>query len=223
MDQWKVRSGNGAYGIFRKILDAAIGIVSRCPDVFIAVWMLDAMDLSIYLVARMLSLSVPAALSVLEWKITPRLLQLLEANKSIAFCAAAARVNLSYMMIAGAIGLLVVSGMTFLMHEFSIVNHGFEDAFLWMVVGQSSPVLFGATALLMKVFGREVVYTLFSHLTWVFFALCMLILKVDGPVQIAQLLATAQLTLAGVCAALLTQNGVWPGLTAVFHKKIRIF
>ncbi len=44
----------------------------------------------------------------------------------------------------------------------------------------------------------------------------------DG-VLIAQTFAAAQLAQAAICALLLTQCGIWPGLTALFYKEIKLF
>ena len=44
----------------------------------------------------------------------------------------------------------------------------------------------------------------------------------DG-IDVAQTFAVSQLTLAAVSALLLTQCGIWPGLTALFHNQIKLY
>jgi hypothetical protein len=156
-------------------------------------------------------------------KLTPHLVQLARAEQQIPFRAAAARVNLSYMMVCGAVGLIVISLAPYLVQKAGEVDPVFSDVLLWLVVGQSAPVLFGATGLLMQAVERGAFYDVLIAITAGLFFAGLWLLNPADSILIAQTFAAAQLAQAAICALLLTQCGVWPGLTALFHKEIKLF
>jgi hypothetical protein len=92
-----------------------------------------------------------------------------------------------------------------------------------MLIGQISPILFGATRMLMQVMDRRIFYNLLTLVTTVLFLVGVALMPDRSAVFVAQALAAAQLAQSAVCALLLTQCGVWPGLTALLHKEIKLF
>ena len=126
-------------------------------------------------------------------------------------------------MICGAVSLLVLGCAPFIAGALGGLNHAFDEIVIWLVVGQAAPVLFGATALLMHAVDRGAFYVVLQGMTATMFIGGVIVLDNTNAVVVAQTLAAAQLTQAALCALLLTQCGVWPGLTALFHKEIKLF
>lgn len=196
---------------------------SRFPDLLVVPWLLNADTLYTYLAARLLSLCLPFALNTLDRKVTPQLKMLAQAEGQTPFQSAAARINLGYLMICGAMALIVIAGGTRIAPTIGVSHPAWSEVLIWLVIGQSAPAIFGATGLLMRIVDRGVFHDLLLGLTAMLFLIGLATLDIEDVVIIAQTFAAAQLTLAAICALLLTQCGVWPGLTAVFHKEIKIF
>jgi hypothetical protein len=201
----------------------AILFSAKYADVLIVPWVFEPSVLFAYLTARTVTLLIPIALAVLGWKAAPQLAVLALAHNQLPFQAAAARVNLGYLMVCGSMALFVLFGGPYVAANMGISDPVFQEVLLWLVIGQSAPVFFGATGLLMRTLNRGVISDLLTGITAVFFVLCIAILGASDSMVVAQALAAAQLAHAAICALLLTQSGVWPGLTALFHKQIRIF
>lgn len=202
---------------------AVIRFLSRYADMLIVPWIFEIQVLYTYALARLISLALPISLAFLEFKVGPHLKVLVRLKRKLPFQAAAARVNLGYMMICGAVALLTLSLGPKVATFAELGGEDFGQILIWLVVGQSAPVLFGATGLLMQVNDRGAFYEMLLSLTAALFVICVVVLGGNDPAAIAQTLAVAQLTHAGICALLLTQCGVWPGLTAIFHNEIKLF
>jgi hypothetical protein len=204
-------------------LGTGFRFVTRYCDLLVAPWLLDAAMLSLYLFARGASLCIPAALSMLGRKAAPQLRDMARATGQSRFQAAAARVNLGYMMICGAMALIVIGLTPLLLEMLQQADPEFSEILIWLVIGQSAPVFFGATGLLMHALDRAAFNDLLHGVTMLFFLLGIFTVTAQETVPIAQTFAAAQLAHGAICAVLLTQSGVWPGLTALFHKEIKLF
>lgn len=198
-------------------------LLTRYADLLIVPFLFEVTLLIAYLVARIASMCVPLALGGLAHKAGPQLSRLFQMPKQAPFQAAAARVNLGYLMVCGAVSLLVLGCAPFIAGALGGLNHAFDEIVIWLVVGQAAPVLFGATALLMQAVDRGAFYVVLQGMTATMFVAGVMVLDNTSAVVVAQTLAAAQLTQAALCALLLTQCGVWPGLTALFHKEIKLF
>lgn len=196
-------------------------VAMRASDVLIIAWILDGAVLYAYLVARVLSLIVPCSLLLLEAKVSPQLAALVP--NQYLFQAAAARVNLGYLIISGSLALLVLLLAPRVAGSVGIGGEGLKEILVWMLIGQISPILFGATRMLMQVMDRRIFYNLLTLVTTVLFLVGVALMPDRSAVFVAQALAAAQLAQSAVCALLLTQCGVWPGLTALLHKEIKLF
>lgn len=199
----------------------AFRILTRFPDLFVIPWVLEEGQVYVYLTARGISLCLPLGLHVLGKKARPQLKELSQSR--IAFQAAAGRVNLGYLMVCGAMALLVVGLQPYIGGMIGYHEAGFSAILAWLVIGQSSSVLFGATALLMQVMDRGSFYEGLSVVTSIMFLMAVVLTDTMNSTAIAQAIAAAQLAQAAICAVLLTQCGVWPGLTALLHKQIKLF
>jgi len=217
----------GSVTKFKRLHAGVSGALFRCAikyiDIPIAPWTLEKKALYAYLIARVASLLMPWALSVLEYKVAPQITSIAQGQLQLQFQAAAARVNLGYLMVCGAMALLVLYVGPYLAVLVGVADPMFGEILLWLVIGQSAPALFGATSLLMHALDRAFFYNLILGLTALFFLVCIATVGAPDGRVLAQTLAAGQLAQACVCALLLTKSGVWPGLTALFHKQIRIF
>lgn len=202
---------------------AVFRFVTRFTDVLIAPFLLEMMVLYSYLAARAGTLLIPLALHLLARKATPQLRSLAQMDTQLPFRTAAARVNLGYLMICGGVAVLVLAIAPLAAAATGGLSQDFDGILLWLVVGQAAPAFFGATGLLMNIVHRGAFYEVVHGLTSVMFLGAVVALDAANGEQIAQTFAAAQLTQAALCAVLLTQCGVWPGLTALFHKQIKIF
>lgn len=200
----------------------AARVVIRFPDLLLAPWFLDSAELKLYFWVRVASLAIPLALFGLSHSVTAKLEALSQTGNSLGFRAAAARVNLGYLMVCGSMALMILIGAPYSAALLGYSNAGFSDALIWVVLGQAAPILFGATGLLMHVENRGTINELLLGLTAALFVASIFALEAGTAVTVAQTLGVAQLTHSAICAILLTQSGVWPGLTALFQKEIKL-
>ena len=213
--------------IFGDIRSAEFGGVfrysARFCDLLVVPWLLDSTTLTIYLLARLVSLLIPFMLMLLDRRAQRQLTPLVHAEGKLPFRAAAARINLGYMMICGGMAIMIAGVVPYLYSMFLSSEQALRGILLWLVIGQAAPVFFGATGLLMRVVDRGTFDDLLRGVTAVFYLVCVISLGQTDAVSLAQTLAAAQLAQAAVCALLLTQCGIWPGLTALFNKEIKLF
>ena len=203
--------------------DGLCRFVAQYVDLLIVPWLLEPAVVWIYFSARVASLCIPMTLSLLGSRVARQLSELAQAQEQCGFQSAAARVNLSYLMVCGAMALFVMVGAPNLAAMWGAPKGAYSEILVWLVIGQSAPVLFGATSLLMHAVERGAFYNFLLVLTAVMFLAATVLSDVRDGVVVAQALVAAQMTLAGLSALLLTQCGVWPGVAALFHKKIRLF
>ncbi|MEH6644377.1 hypothetical protein [Sulfitobacter sp.] len=197
--------------------------VARYVDLLIVPWFLEPIVVWIYVSARVASLCIPLTLFLLGSRVARQLSKLAQAQEQSGFQSAAARVNLSYLMVCGAMALFVMVGAPNLAVILGTPKGLYSEILVWLVVGQSAPVLFGATGLLMHAVERGAFYDMLLGLTALLFLAATVLFDVRDGVMVAQALVAAQMTQAGLCALLLTQCGVWPGLTSLLHKEIKLF
>lgn len=210
-------------GMRRGEAGAVLRIATRFCDMPVVLFLLDPGPLVAYLFARAASLSIPFALVLLGRKAAPQLTSLAGAVQQTPFQAAAARVNLGYMMICSAMALLTFVVAPQVADRIGVDHPARNDILMWLIIGQSAPMFFGATALLMQAVDRGTFHELLLTVTTALYVLGALVLGHSDGLLLAQTFAAAQLTQAALCALLLTQSGVWPGLTALFHKQIKLF
>ena len=190
-------------------------------DVVMLGWLLSPIEAALYLVARRLAGLLALLFDALRSALAPRLAVAFTQPK--VFAALAARVNLGFLLIgAGAGGVLVLAGPFVL----PLFGAGFETAlpaFLWLVLGQAAPALFGATGMLMVMSNMEAER---ARLVWALMPAAALLLfwgAAGGVTRLALCAAAVQLVLAAASAALLTwRHGVLPGATALLHTRLRL-
>ncbi|KEJ91051.1 hypothetical protein [Sulfitobacter donghicola] len=200
-------------------LENAFRLVSRNIDIFAGIWLLDSAVFLLYVYARLAAAILPLSLGLVGRRVFPQLKKLTMQNDYLQFQSAAARVNLAFLMVSGGVAMLVLT----IAPELNFSQTGeFKEVLVWLLLAQSTPILFGATPILMRAVGRETFYEVLLGISAAFFLAATLILNTHEGVSIAQIYATSQLTVAAASALLLTQYGIWPGLTALFHKRIKL-
>jgi hypothetical protein len=204
----------------QRVLKPVFVFSTRYADVLVVPWILKSETLYVYFIARMASLCLPMMLAVLGYKVEPVLRSLVGKPEQTSFRAAAARVNLGYLMISGAMALFLIICAPYLA---KVIDPEAREILIWLVIGQSAPVLFGATGLLMKIVDRGTFYDVLGGITALMFLVGIVLLGARDGIDVAQTFAVSQLTLAAVSALLLTQCGIWPGLTALFHNQIKLY
>ncbi len=223
MNQLRKLSARASKRMQFAVVGGAGRIATRYVDFLLIPWFLEIPVLYAYMLARISSLVIPLALHVLGFRVAPQLSALVQTGNYARFQAAAARVNLGYLMVCGGIVLIVLTGVPYWAAIIGSFDPIFGNIIIWAVFGQSAPILFGATGLLMDVVDRGAISELLYGLVAVLFGASVLISGTESAVAIMQTFAAAQLTHAAICAILLAQCGVWPGLTALFHKEIKLF
>lgn len=205
------------------IVGSGFYFVTRFVDLLVVPWVLNGKTVYVYVIARLLALVVPLSLMALGGKVAVTLYDLAQINEGRSFQAAAARVNLGCLMICGAVSLLVLLIAPHFSGMLGDQYPEFIEILVWLVIGNLAPALFGATHLLMNALGRGEFYNLLSGVTSLLTLISLAVLPELNGLLIAQIVAAAQLSHSAICALLLTQSGVWPGLTALFHKEMKLF
>ena len=177
-----------------------------------------------YLIALSLVQFLPVTLHHLAGRAAPALQAAFRSDMRGSFAAASARLNLGSLLIGGAVSLLALTAAP-LLHD--ALGQAWQDGrvlFLWLLLGAAAPLLFGMVEPLMQAAGR----TRLVRLLNIFGSLLCVVAVLAHPdpdvVMIAQTWALRQLAVAAVSALILARDaGVWPGLTALLLRRIRLF
>lgn len=196
-------------------------------DIALAAVVLEANAVCVYGAARLTTLTIPVALNLIASRALPQLRALGAETGTPAFRAAAARFNLGIVLISGAIAVLLLWAGPPVLTALGVPLPGLaENLLTWLLLGQSAPVLFGATTVIMRASGRGSFVGLSRLIGAGLFGSSVLwaglVVGMIEPLFMAQALVASQLAQAALCAILLTQAGVWPGLTALLHPQIRL-
>lgn len=202
-----------------EVLLQAAPLVFKNADIFAVLYFFTPKVAFAYILARGLAAGVGLALDHLQEKAAAGL----DVTQADGFVAAAARINLGCMLVGGGAALGMLSITPFVGTFLGITGDEFQPIVLWLIMGYAAPVAFGATGLLLgAAFMRRdaVVLTL---LGCVVFAVAVSVQQVMTPVLLAQIFATAQLSVAGLGALLLVwRTGIWPGITALLFRQIKL-
>lgn len=192
-------------------------------DLIILNCILTPQNTFVYLIARGLAQVVPLCLQLVSGRIARALSLAFESDERESFVAIAARTNLGYLLIGGGASLIVLSAETYVSTFFDLDRVIFSDILFWLLVAQASPVFFGATAMLLDTTRSNMLtksLALFGVLT---FISSYVLLNIIEPKQFAQIFASSHILIAAISAGYLGfRFGVWPGLTAVFFRQIKL-
>ncbi len=145
------------------------------------------------------------------------------SRDSLRFVSLSARANLGFLLIGGAVALLLLVIMDPFLHLFGISAADGRRAMIWLIIAQSAPAIFGATNLFMSLTKLDGVR---AWLLWAAMPLALILTFAaarDGLAALAATYAALQIGAAAICAVVVALNcGIWPGLTAMFHSRIRL-
>ena len=219
--RWRrVTSGEGQ--TLRSLWGAqAGGQILAHLDVLVLGWMLSPVEAALYLVARRCAGLLALVFDGLRAALAPRLASSFPEPR--AFSALSARVNLGFLLIgAGGAGTLVLAG-PFLLPLFGSAFAPALPAFLWLVLGQTAPALFGATGMLMVMTDMERARARLAWALMPFGTLFLIWGAAGGITRLAMAAAGLQLALGAASAILLAlRHGVLPGATALLHTRLRL-
>ena len=192
-------------------------------DVVILGWVLSPLEAAGYLLARRLVGLLAMLFDGLRSALAPRLAQAFAVPG--AFPPLAARVNLAFLLLGGGAALLLLMAAPLALGLFGPagLDPATQAAFLWLLLGQAAPALFGATGMLMVMSDME---RLRARLVWGLLGLGLPALVLAGgwgAPGLALATATLQLGLAALSAlGLALRHGILPGLTALLHTRLRL-
>lgn len=198
-------------------------ICARHADLMILPFILPPKLMLPYLVAKGVSLLLPVFINVFQ-KLAASPLRLAIAGRQQAlFVASAARINLGLMLIAGGLAVAVLSAAPVLSNT-AVLDYGqFREILLWLLLAESAPAIFGATAMLMRTSGFGAVHIILNAIAAVVLIVVSVGFVTTDPVLIAKTYAGVHFSIAAISAVILIrQMGIWPGPTALMFRKIKL-
>ena len=145
------------------------------------------------------------------------------SKRETAIMASAARINLGFLFV-GSSAMIAVLGLGALTSTaLALQDPPFSSLLLWLVLGQGAPAIFGATHLFMTRSGLQTAQAGITLAMLVVTACLLSALKDGNPSTVAATLALCQLARGAICALVLgAYRGIWPGLTAVLQRQLKL-
>lgn len=177
-----------------------------------------------YLMARGFGACVTVALDQLIGRAYRSVANQIEGKANAAFpVAEAARVNLGVLLVGGAIALALLSVLPYLPKVLGPASHRVEDVVGWLLLATLGPAFFGAAPAFMRLAGLQREMTVLFFLSTLAFAAMVIAQPNLTMLALAQMTAATQLSVAAVASGLLAwRTGVWPGLTAILFRQIKL-
>lgn len=173
-----------------------------------------------YLVARLGAYPVTLVLNQIELRARRPLLQAILRNQPAEFARNAARINLGALFLGAATALLVLSCVTALPGLFG-ENRALV---LWLVAAAAARAFLGLAAFFADLTELRRAETIANFAAIALVPLSAFVVGVTDLVGLARLCALSEWISLGIMAGLLAQKrGIWPGITAVFARQIRLF
>jgi hypothetical protein len=140
------------------------------------------------------------------------------------FSALAARLNLGVLLIGGGFSLAILAIGPFCAILLGLHGPSMQGVLLWLVLGAASQVFFGATDMLLKTAGMAGLMALLCTASTAFFVVAVLASPSPDAVFLAQCFAAMHLIRYAIASVILVRKfSVWPGLTALFLRQIKLF
>ncbi|MEX3316357.1 hypothetical protein [Sulfitobacter sp. PS-8MA] len=192
-------------------------------DVLILFSLFSPRTVTGYLVLRAGGLAVTRAMHPVKVAAQARLRAAAVNGNTPSFVVNAARLNLGLLLIGGGICVGILALFSVLTPLFPPPFEAEKAVLSWLLLGAAAPALFGAGPLFLTITGQRREWALMS-LTGAFLMAGLAYgLRVQTPLALAQLYAALQLVTFGTAAAVIGQRrGVWPGLTALLFRRIRL-
>ncbi|TMM52489.1 hypothetical protein [Sulfitobacter sabulilitoris] len=207
----------------RLTLIAAGGAVFRGSDILVLGWILPGTEAAAYLIARALVSPVDLVNTAIRGAMGPGLAALYTGSSTARFVSAAARVNLGILLIGGAsvLGVLAIAPIVAKALPGTVP---FDPTVMaWLVLAAEMPAIFGATDLLL-IATRSAFLRHLLDWSCVPVMIGTVVLCDPGTApDVAMLYAGVR---AGHCAAaaayLALVHRIWPGLTALMHRRLKM-
>ena len=192
----------------------------QVADLLAVPFLLSGSEALTYLVARGIAHLPLSVIEGIERAAFPALAAALAKGNAGGFAALAARLNLGILLAGGAVALAVQSIAPLLPGPSALP---LPSVLGWLLLGAVAPALFGATGVLLRA-ADLAPFLLAIRLTGAFaFATACLLLHVTSAAALAQIFAAVHLSTGFVAAVVLVHRvGIWPGITAVLLKRIRL-
>ncbi|MGJ8616819.1 MAG: hypothetical protein ACSHWS_08235 [Sulfitobacter sp.] len=198
-------------------------LIWRYADLIVLALLLSPQNTLIYLIARGLAQVVPVTLNILTDRVDGPLRSAHCAGNLRHFAATAARINLGFLLIGGSVSLGALSMGAYVALIFNLDTAAFRYTLFWLVTAQSAPILFGATCVLFNITQCKS-GTILLPLLGVFLFLCSSVLmEVNDPLSLAQIFALTHLMIGAGSALLINLRfGIWPGITAILFRQLKL-
>jgi len=203
--------------------DSALQILSTYADLLLVPMLLSGTEALMYISARCLGAAVSIVLAYLGARAMPALTHATLWHDRVQFITVAARLNLGFLLVGGGAGLASLTTGPYLASAFDLNVTGFQSVLVWVLLGACTPALFGATETLLLAMRKQDTLRVVN-----FGGLCIVTctaLLVIGPdvLLLAKCFAAVQVIKSGICAfTLIRDAGVWPGLTALLLRQIKL-
>ncbi len=198
-------------------------LVLRQTDLVLAGFILAPPAALVYLIARAMGQVVTLTLDQLQLAALCPAQAAYRSMGARGLVAAAARINLGVLLVGGGIAVTVLTAAPFVTDLAGDRTGQVGPVLFWCVLGAAAPAIFGATPLLMRAAGAGRDVGLIAVAGCVVLCAIAATTGLTTPLEIARLAAGTELGAAAVSALILgVRVGVWPGLTALLFRQIRL-
>lgn len=198
-------------------------ILYRNIDIVVIGLVLSPVEAAIYLIVRAVALLLDLVFRALSGALAEPIALSYRTGNRLLFVAQAARANLGFLLIGGAGALLLFVATGPVLQVFGIAASEGRQPLVYLIVAQAAPAVFGATHLIMAVTNLDGVR---AWIVWAAMPLALIATFAaarDGIASLAATYAALQVGIAAVSAAIVALHcGIWPGLTAMFHSRLRL-
>lgn len=219
------RSGRHAHTVSHQFYQQDFAtIFMRWADVLTVPFVFGPAAAFTYLFARGVAECVALPIRSLQQSVGPELAQIHVKGGQREFAAISARLNLGIMLIGGAAVLAVISIAPLISDLLGFSYESIHQTLLWLILAQAAPVLFGVSLGLMAASGGRRESQMISLATGIAVLSVIYATHAGSPVEVAKEVAVVHLISAAAAAALLVgRQGIWPGVTAILFRQIKLF
>ncbi|MFK7834712.1 MAG: hypothetical protein AB8B60_00700 [Sulfitobacter sp.] len=209
---------------FPELRTDPLGSLWQHADLIMVPVFLSGVDALKYLLARALVQVVFSAFAYLALNAGPQMAFAARIQDHAGFVAVAARLNLGAMLVGGGLCLSALTVAPYFAEHFEVSRTAFMDVLIWMLLAAAAPVFFGATHAVMH---AKEMHNLPNTLNFgASLLLCATMLATPSPtaVFLAEIVCILHLGVAACGAGWLALRvGVWPGITAILLRQIKLF
>lgn len=191
-------------------------------DLFILPAVLSGADALLYLLARAMVQIILSTVGHIERQAHNSLSVYTGPAARGDLIALAARLNLGLLLVGGGMAVVVLTTIDYIPAALGLALPGFNPVLAWLVLGASAPAFFGATGVLLSASHMNGHNTMMQLIGVVVFAVGAFALPPTAT-AFAQLYAFTMLAVGLLSAASLVKSvAIWPGLTAILLRQIKL-